>query len=57
MIASPKTIFHFSCAITFSIRIVADCVPLPCQITRKLKRAKALKFTTIPDSIFIHCCG
>tara|TARA_R110002095_G_scaffold157890_1_gene136928 strand:+ start:50 stop:238 length:189 start_codon:yes stop_codon:yes gene_type:complete len=30
-----------------SIRIVADCVALSCQVTRKLERAKALEFTAI----------
>ena len=40
---------------TFSIRIVADCVALSCQVTRKLKRAKAFEVTTISAIIFIHC--
>ena len=38
-----------------SIRIVADCVALSCQVTRKLKRATTLEFTTISAIIFIHC--
>jgi len=41
--------------ITLSIRIVADCVALSCQVTRILKRATTLEFTTIPAIIFIHC--
>jgi hypothetical protein len=41
--------------LTFSIRIVADCVALSCQVTRKLKRATTLEFTTISAIIFIHC--
>ena len=40
---------------TVSIRIVADCVELSCHIIRKLKRDKALEFTTISAIIFIHC--
>ena len=40
---------------TLSIRIVADCVALSYQNTRKLKRAKALEFTTVSAIIFIHC--
>ena len=40
---------------TVSIRIVADCVALSCQVTRKLKRATTLEFTTISAIIFIHC--
>ena len=40
---------------TVSIRIVADCVVLSCQVTRKLKRATTLYFTTISAIIFIHC--
>ena len=39
---------------TVSIRIVADCVALSCQVARKLKRATALNFTTISAIIFIH---
>ena len=41
--------------LTFSIRIVADCVALSCQVTRKLKRATPLEFTAISAIIFIHC--
>jgi len=41
--------------LTLSIRIVADCVALSCQVTRKLNRAKTLEFTTISAIIFIHC--
>lgn len=41
--------------ISVSIRIVADCVALSCQVTRKLKRATTLEFTTISAIIFIHC--
>ena len=41
--------------ITVSIRIVADCVPLSCQTTRKLKRATTVEFTTVSAIIFIHC--
>jgi len=40
---------------TVSIRIVADCVALPCQVTRMLKRAATLEFTTVSAIIFIHC--
>jgi hypothetical protein len=40
---------------TVSIRIVADCVALSCQITEKLKRATTLEFTAEPAIIFIHC--
>lgn len=40
--------------IKFSIRIVADCVALSCQVIRKLKRATALEITTITAIIFIH---
>lgn len=40
---------------TYRIRIVADCVALPCQVTQKLKRATTLEFTAIPAIIFIHC--
>ncbi len=42
-------------AITVSIRIVADCVALSCQVTRKLKRATTVEFTTVSAIIFIHC--
>jgi len=45
----------FALPITFSIRIVADCVALSCQVTRKFKRATTLEFTTISAIIFIHC--
>jgi len=38
-----------------NIRIVADCVALSCQVTRKLKRANTPEFTTFPAIIFIHC--
>lgn len=34
---------------------VADCVALPFQITRRLKRATTLEFTDISVIIFIHC--
>jgi hypothetical protein len=40
---------------TVSIRIGADCVALPCQVTKKMKRAKTLEFTAISAIIFIHC--
>jgi hypothetical protein len=40
---------------TVSIRIVADCVALSYQVTRKLMRATNLEFTTIQAIIFIHC--
>jgi len=40
---------------TARIRIVADCVALPCQVTRKLKRAITLEFTAVSAIIFIHC--
>ena len=40
---------------TVSIRIVADCVALSYQVTRILKRATTLEFTTEPAIIFIHC--
>ena len=40
---------------TVSIRIVAGCVALFCQVTRKLKRATNLGFTTVSAIIFIHC--
>ena len=43
--------------LTVSIRIVADCVALSCQVARKLKRATTLDFTTISAIIFIHCWG
>jgi len=41
--------------LTMSIRIVADCVALYCQVRRNLKRATDLKFTTVSAIIFIHC--
>jgi hypothetical protein len=41
--------------VTFCIRIVADCVALSCQVTRKLKRATTFEFTTDSAIIFIHC--
>jgi hypothetical protein len=41
---------------SFSIRIVADCVALHCQVTQELKRATILEFTTVSAIIFIHCC-
>ena len=44
-------IFSFS---TLSIRIVADCVALSCQVTRKLKRDTTLEFATVSAIIFIH---
>ena len=44
-----------ACALTVSIRIVADCVALSCQVARKLKRATPLEFTTVSAIIFIHC--
>ena len=52
--------YHFSSSVialhtTVSIRIVADCVALSCQVTRKLKRATSLEFTTLSAIIFIHC--
>ena len=43
--------------LTVCIRIVADCVALPCQDTRKLKRATTLEHTTVTAIIFIHCQG
>ena len=42
-------------ATTVSIRIVADCGALPCQVTQKLERATTLEFTTESAIIFIHC--
>jgi len=41
--------------VTLSIRIVADCVALSCQVTRKLNRATTLEFITVSAIIFIHC--
>jgi len=40
---------------TVSIRIVADCGLHSCQVTRKLKRATTIEFTTAPAIIFINC--
>jgi len=40
-------------ATTFSRRIVADCVVLSCQVTRKLKRATTFEFIAISASIII----
>jgi hypothetical protein len=48
---------HLTLPITFSIRIVADCVALSCQVARKLERATTLEFTSVPAIIFIHCYG
>ena len=45
------------CITSVSIGIVADYVALPCQVTRKLKRATTLISTTTPAIIFIHCCA
>jgi hypothetical protein len=42
---------------TVSIRIVADCVALSCQVTRKLERVITPEFTAISAIIFIHCCA
>lgn len=44
-----------SLVITLSIRIVADCVALSCQVTGKFKRATNLELTTFSAIIFIHC--
>ena len=41
--------------ITLSIRIVAGCVALYCQVTRRLKRPTTVDFTSVPAIIFIHC--
>jgi hypothetical protein len=41
--------------LTLSIIIVADCVALSCQVTKKLERATTLEFTTASAIIFIHC--
>ena len=49
-----STIF-FSLLPTLSIRMIAECVALSCQVTRKLKRATTLEFTNISAIIFIHC--
>ena len=49
---------HIFClALTDSIRIVADCGALSCQVTQKLKRDTTLEFTTVSAIIFIHCCA
>jgi len=45
----------FLLLLTVSIRIVADCVALSCQVTRKLERAITLEFTKISAIIFILC--
>ncbi len=42
---------------TVSIRIVADCVALFCQVTQKLERATTLEVTTEPAIIFILLCA
>jgi hypothetical protein len=36
------------------VKIVADCVAAFYQVTRKLKRATFLEFTTISAIIFTH---
>ena len=48
-------VFFLRLLVTVSIRIVADCVALSCQDTRKLKRATTLEITTVSAIIFIHC--
>uniref|UniRef100_UPI004049C255 hypothetical protein n=1 Tax=Flavobacterium sp. TaxID=239 RepID=UPI004049C255 len=40
-----------------TLRAVADCASPPCQVTKRLERAKALEFTTITAIIFTHCCA
>lgn len=50
-------LFSYSIVATFSIRIVADCVALFCQVLRKLKRATTLEYTTVSAIIFIHLLG
>jgi len=45
----------FGLLVTVSIRIVAECEANSCQITKKLKRATTLEFTTITAIIFILC--
>ena len=54
-LASPLNESGRLVLLPFSIRIVADYVTLYCQITRKLKRAATLKFTTQPAIICINC--
>ena len=44
----------FQLVLTFSVRIVANYIPLPCSGTKKLKLAIPLKFTTVSSIIFIH---
>jgi hypothetical protein len=46
--------FFSKLGLTVRIKIVAECVALSCQNTRKLKRTTTLKFTTISAIIFIH---
>jgi hypothetical protein len=41
----------FALPLTVSITIVADCVPLSCQVARKLKRATTPEFTHEPAII------
>ena len=59
-LAEPRTACRTSSAkllcLNVGIRIVADCVPISCQVTRKLKRAKTLEYNTASAIIFIHCC-
>jgi hypothetical protein len=50
---SELRVVFLSLAIPVRIRIVADCVALSCQVTRKLKWATNLDFTTISAIIFI----
>jgi len=50
-----KSEFRPQLLATVRIRIVADCGLLSCQVTRKLKRAITLEFTTETAIIFIHC--
>jgi len=40
-------------AITVSIRIVADCVALSCQVTRMLKQATTLKPACLPAGLLL----
>lgn len=49
--------FGYFCISLLMIRIrkVTDCVALACQVTRKLKRAIILEFTTESAIFFIHC--
>jgi len=37
--------------------MVADVGEITCQVTRKLKRATAIEFTTITAIIFIQYCA